>query len=318
MKFDHISFELAEFRCHGHPSWRAWAPVDIGDTGVNDWYSAFKRRVIESIGKDYLPVMRLADGEFSFLFGRVDANSRWPFYMRMRHNFLEFYRRRILRRNFSFRTRSTVSSASYTPEEWQAFRQAYSEALVWIANHGLLAPQMAFMERPTMEQFQARFFEWLSEVDLNLNLSNMAQFYFVYALLLSSDSAHVISDRRILVVHGATGERQRGIIDALYGQGAKDVGWMSISNDRSMFDSIDCSDYIGQYDLAFVGAGVGKPMVMRQLEPLSVPIIDIGYVFEVWLDGECRHARPFCCPDDLFDPSKAKVHPTMRFILESK
>jgi len=37
---------------------------------------------------------------------------------------------------------------------------------------------------------------------------------------------------------------------------------------------------------------------------LKVPCIDAGYIFEVWANPENRWSRPFCVPDDEFDPKK--------------
>lgn len=313
MDFISIPFSVPGFSMHDHHSWRAWAPSQIAS---KEWYALFEQKIMSSLGKSYLPVVRLADGEFSFLFGTLDANPRWAFNRRLRHKLLETYRRRVLKKDFSFRTRSDVSSARYTQAEWNYSRASYSETLAWIAKKGYLAPQLAFLERPTMEQFQAKFINWTKEVALETSLLNITQFYYVYALLLAKDRPKVIDGKNVIVIHGATGERKEKIIAALGVRGARNVGWISISNDRSLFDKVDCSNYQSGYDIAFLGAGVGKPIIIKQLEPLSIPVIDIGYVFEVWIEEECRHFRPFCCSDDYFDIDKAKKHPTLEFILK--
>lgn len=313
--FTRIPFKIPEYAKHAHPTWEAWAPQDLD---CIEWYRAFEKRVLDAVGQEYLPIVRLADGEFSFLFGEIRANPRWPLWKRLRHNCLEYYRRRVRSSNFQFRTRKTVSSANYTSEEWRTARGKYADDLKWISEKGLLAPQLAYMGRPTMEQFQVQFKDWIADFAIQPSLSNICQFYFVYALFLSNKQPEILKGKRVLVVHGATGERAGKIQSALRSQGASEVGWLSISNDRSLFDRLDVAPYMGKFDLVVVGAGVGKPGVIRQLEPLSVPVIDIGYVFEIWIDPECRFKRPFCASDTYYDADKVRVHPTMRYIQDCR
>jgi hypothetical protein len=309
--FVKIPFRLPEYSRHEHPTWEAWSPEQIDSV---DWYTDFKSLVLGAVGQRFLPVVRLADGEFSFLFGETAANPRWSLWRRIRHGLIQFYRRRILCRNFVFSTRNTYTSANYTKQEWEHARLQYSENLKWISQKGYLAPQLAFLGRPTMEQFQRDFMIWGEREQLGFSVSNLCQFYFVYALFLSDERPEIIDGNRVLVVHGAVDTRKEKIINALKLQGARSVGWLSISNDRSLFDELNVDEYIGKYDLVVVGAGVGKPHVIRQLEPLQIPVLDIGYVFEIWIDPECRFLRPFCCSDQFYDASKMRSHPTLCYI----
>lgn len=310
-QFNKIKFSIPNFDRHQHHTWEAWSPGQIDSA---EWYEDFKSVVIGAVGKRFLPVIRLADGEFSFLFGGISANPRWPFWRRLRHNIIQFYKWRLLQSNFVFSTRTTYSSANYTKQEWALARAQYSEDLKWISRKGYLAPQLAFLGRPTMEQFQRDFMRWVADGKLSLSISNLCQFYYVYALFLSQERPEIIVGNRVLVVHGAVNERKDKIIDALKVQGAKSVGWLSISNDRSLFDELHVDEYVGAYDLVVIGAGVGKPNVIRQLEPLQIPVLDIGYIFEIWIDSECRYKRPFCCSDAFFDDNKVRETPTLRYI----
>jgi hypothetical protein len=313
-QFTRIPFSIPGYAKHAHSTWEAWSTQSLDSV---EWYHAFEQRVLAAVGNEYLPIVRLADGEFSFLFGEIRANPRWPLWKRIRHNCIQYYRNKLQRTNFQFRTRSSVSSGNYTLEEWHAGRLQYAEDLKWIAKRGLLAPQLAFMGRPTMEQFQSQFKGWIHTSGIDANLSNICQFYFIYALFLSGERPKILAGKRVLVVHGATGERAEKIKTALRNQGVSQVGWLGISNDRSLFDRLDVEPYIGEYDLVLVGAGVGKPNVIRQLEPLAIPVIDIGYVFEIWIDPECRFRRPFCCSDTFYDKEKLRSHPTMRYIQDA-
>ena len=84
-----------------------------------------------------------------------------------------------------------------------------------------------------------------------------------------------------MILHSATGEKQKNIIKSLYKENVSSVIWHEISSDRSMFDKIELKEKYFEADIAFIGAGVGKFNIFSQLEDLKIPCIDIGFVFEV-------------------------------------
>ena len=56
---------------------QAWSFHDINGP---DWFEAFRQEALAAIGKRYLPVYRMADGEYRFMFGRRINWSRKPIY----------------------------------------------------------------------------------------------------------------------------------------------------------------------------------------------------------------------------------------------
>lgn len=42
---------------------------------------------------------------------------------------------------------------------------------------------------------------------------------------------------------------------------------------------------------------MGKANILCQLEPLQVPCIDAGFVFEVWANDKNKFLRPFMVTD---------------------
>jgi hypothetical protein len=56
----------------------------------------------------------------------------------------------------------------------------------------------------------------------------------------------------------------------------------------------------GDIDLILIGAGVGKLFHFEYLSKFNVPCIDIGYIFQTWLDPSCESDRAFCSPDDIY------------------
>lgn len=98
-------------------------------------------------------------------------------------------------------------------------------------------------------------------------------------------------------MHCATGARRDKIVQAIQARGAKSVDWIPISESRSFDEQIDAGSWTGRCDVCFVGAGVGKAVVMAQLRPLGVPVIDAGFVFEVWADEGKAASRVMMTPD---------------------
>ena len=67
----------------------------------------------------------------------------------------------------------------------------------------------------------------------------------------------------------------------------------------SLYDKISIDKFIGKVDFVIIGAGIGKPNIMVQLEKLNVPCIDAGFIFEVWANTN-KWNRSFCISDDDF------------------
>ena len=45
----------------------AWSFINITP---DDWFAKFRNHVLDCMGKEFLPVYRMADGEYRFLMGR--------------------------------------------------------------------------------------------------------------------------------------------------------------------------------------------------------------------------------------------------------
>lgn len=303
---DHVvPFQIPGFMRQCTPGNLLFAPAEIDS---KDWFNRFADTVIAAIGKRYLPVCRLSDGEFKLLLGEH------PFLLlqSMPHRIHQWVRmcgRRILRRRVNFATWQGVSSGSYDREEILKFRQKYGEQLVRLSEQGFLAIHLSYGPVPFQEQYFPSFKQWLIDAHLALTFQNYAPFYFVYALLTGPRRSAVLKGRRVLLVNGADRAKQVRIEASLLREGVTEVYWCPISASRSMFDQIDIAPWRGRVDLALVGAGVGKPNILLQLEPLGVPAIDAGFVFEVWSEPEMRWHRPVCVPDDSYDKAQVKFLP---------
>lgn len=277
---------------------RTYSPERI-DSAV--WFSKVADRVESAIGRSFLPIIRLADGEFLFLLGFQPPSPRagltYPLQW-MRWWLAKWKPRRQLHAGGTHGNRPLYASAKYITEELDGIRKTYGRVLGRIAGSGLIAADLSFCAVPFQDHFFPAFRTWLNANSIELTMANYAPFYFIYALLTGPERHRLFSGRRVLVIHSATGPKQDAIKSSLIREGAKEVFWHTISPDRSLYDVVPVDRFVGAVDLCVFGAGIGKPAILAQLEPLRVPCIDAGYVMEVWADPSVAQSRIFTQPDD--------------------
>jgi hypothetical protein len=268
-------------------------------------YSTFVKLITDSIGKKYLPVMRMSDGEYNFILGEKPPIKRNVTYFKFLHQYLKYLKRKIFpTKNFTASTLPNISSGYFDHNEKRNAHLTYPSFVKEISNHGILALHLTFANKPFQENYHPSLKKWFDFNEIKINANNYIPFYFVYALLRGEDCKRIISGKNILVIHSAEGERKEKIKNSIVQLGANQVDWLRISPSKSFFDKIDIDKYIGKIDLCLVGAGIGKPNILVQLKPLSVPCIDAGYVFEVWADENNKWKRAMMVPDSEWDDSK--------------
>lgn len=293
-----VPFVVPGFERQHRPEDYALAPALIDSRA---WFARFATRVEDAVGLRYLPVCRLADGEYEFLFGPTSWNPRLPAFRRtMSAARATVWRWRHQRPGFHAETAPGISSGDLTDEECRVLRPIVRNDLEEIARHGVLAMHLSYGREPFHEAYFPAIREWVQQGALTLNDLNYVPFYFVYALLRGPRSAGLLGGRRLLVVHSAEGEKRAAIRRSLLNLGAADVEWLGVSPTRAFADQLDVRSLAARPDLCLVGAGIGKTRVLRQLEPLAVPCIDAGFTFEVWADADRQWDRPFMTPDTAF------------------
>lgn len=295
-------FKIPDFLCCYHEGDVTYAPVKIE---TEAWFKDFVQCVVDAIGKAYLPVCRMSDGEFRMLLGDQTLHSLYPFPFRIRH-WLGYFKRKLFGRRVTFATRVNCSSGDYSREEVKQLAKRYGECLVELAAKGVLAIHLSYCKEPFLEHFFPAFKNWLTRQPFKLTLQNYVPFYFVYALVRGPARRALLYERRVLLVTGADTEKRARIEKSLREEGVVEISWCVISSSRSFYDKIDVSAWIGKVDIVFVGAGVGKPAILLQLEPLAVPVLDVGFVFEVWADPEARWERMACVTDAEYDVRRVK------------
>jgi hypothetical protein len=292
-----IDLQLAGFESSKHYKLRTFAPSPINPV---QWFNHFVDRVEAAIGKSFLPICRMSDGEYLFILGRQPPIPQWKLsYMTqvLRWAFAKIIPRRFLIAASWHGHQELYSSGQYLVHELPHIRAAYAKEMRSVAKNGILALDLSFCSKPFQEHYFQALKQWLKAVGINLAIDNYVPFYFVYALLTGPQRGRILKGRRVLIVHSAEGERRRNIEAALRREGVREMLWHQISKTRSLFDTIKAYEFCARVDLCIFGAGIGKPAILQQLHPLGVPCIDAGFVFETWANEELAGSRIFTKPD---------------------
>ena len=298
-----IAFFVPGFEGQSRPTDYVLAPEGID---CRKWFSGFSERVMAAVGRSFLPVCRMSDGEFMLLFGHQPPSLRYSPMKRLAircRQSLGRVRQRL--RGFRAATAKGVSSGDMSYAEVVALRPELSAAFARIASRGVLGIHLSYGKTPFQEHYFPAVGAWLNRNAICLSPENYVPFYFVYALLRGPGFRDLVGGRRVLAVHSAAGAKREAITASLRDAGAAEVGWLPISPARSFMDRLDLKS-VGKADLCLVGAGVGKPRILEQLEPLNVPCIDAGYAFEVWANSDMQWDRPYMTPDAVLDVSRVR------------
>jgi hypothetical protein len=254
--------------------------------------------------RTYLPVYRMGDGEYTFaLSGRSG---------------MEWSARSLSPRTVARLVRSMLTgrpgyhksgSAEYGFEEYARHERprAYDmfvDGLRRVAQRGILA--LALHDTPTYAGYIKGILGWFDVNAVPLHRNNYYHVYSIYALMHGPDRLRLLKKKRVLVATGFTKEKRRGIEKGLAETAVADVQFLAISPQKSLLDVIDLSLVHEPVDIVLVGAGVGSVNILAQLEPLGVPCLDVGFVLSTLGNPELRWIRPFCVPDEDFDPARVK------------
>lgn len=270
----------------------------------SEWYHEFVDKCVAACGQHFLPIYRMSDGEFLFLFGEQPLDERWSFKQKMKFRLGQIKEKMILKGGLGPFTQGHYHSGEYSAEEWRRARTEQPELIKKISEKGILALHLNYVNIPFAERYWPALDKWLQDNNIIINDNNYYPFYFVYTMLTGPRRGELLKDRHVLVVNGAQEEKKLKIIAGLKREGVLEVHWCPISLKRSLYDTIDVKPFIGKVDLALVGAGIGKSNILLQMEPLNVPCIDAGFVFEVWADSKNKWARVLCAANDDYAEAK--------------
>lgn len=279
----------------GFPEWKPYGGLSFhmpGADPVQDQYDRFRQRVLSAIGREYFPVYRMADGEFSLLVGWRAPRGQRPGIARR-----AVWAMRELSSLLGRRSISTCWGERYSGKMVRIARDRMAAGVKLVASNGVIAAYFARRGDRWGEQYIDPMWRWLDEQGVQLGAANYIPFYCVYALLSGPGKEDVWKGRRVLVATSlAQPGRRDAIVSGLLREGVASVGFVEVSAGASMFDEIELPRE--KFDIAVVAAGIGSVNVLRQLEPLKIPAIDCGIVLECLMNPARRRERPFLLSEE--------------------
>jgi hypothetical protein len=246
--------------------------------------------------KKHLPIIRVADGEFQFLLGKNEFNTRKPFLKLIIH-MVRQYAEGIFKPKFEAKSR-TYTSGIYSSSDRENVKEQYAKCLRHISNNGILALYTIIKPKFYTEQYLPKLFSFFDSENIHLNKDNYVPFYFIYIILTNPKYSYVYKDKNLHLITSFNMKRKLSIESTMKSLGVKSVSWTQISRDKSLFDKIDESKISDNVDIIFVGAGIGKVNIFNQLKNTQSLIIDAGYIFETWEDPSLVSERDYCETSD--------------------
>lgn len=257
------------------------------------WFSQFSDVLQTSIGKRYLPVLRVSDGEFLFALGF--KLPEWTDVKRIRANIRSLISAYLLgRKTLWFMSGSKgYGYERYNFFEWRRLREVFKSEVRKISRDGILAVGFVRQRQPYGEEYHSAMLKWFQRAGINLNKHNYYPFYFVYALLNGRTLPRIVINNRILIVSSHGEKAQQKILSRLEGMGAKSVDFYRISRTNAMKEHIDTAILPAQVDVILVAAGVGASQIIPQLSFYQTLVIDAGFCVDLLADPSLSGRRYF-------------------------
>lgn len=249
--------------------------------GVDEWFEHFRQRLLDAIGKNYLPVYRMADGEYQFLLG-IKFN---------------FHPQRLFRYLLSFLYRKTLEiitgqrittswGETYKGRELVELRGKYITDLNDLLEKGILCASLYDNPKNAYVHYNRYIIKFFDKNVVELNKNNLFPFHFPFFVLSNDGWQDFIISRKILVVTGDLTNRKNILEKNLIGLGAAKVGFYEISARSSLKDIVDKDEVQDrhEFEIAFIGAGIGSLNIISQMKWFHGPVIDVGGFISALLD----------------------------------
>jgi len=301
--FDILYDSSGEYKPESHEQ------LMLNDKSFQENYDLFKKHVISSMGEEFLPIYRMADGEFIF----IQCMERTGFSIifkleRIKSNFISLFRnpkiygrtipkRRIekLKSLFDPYYHRTAHNESYTKREFNLIKENYIDYLKTISIRGLLAIHFVdFTEtRHPYWKHYATTSDWFQKCNIILDETNYTSFYYVYALLTGPDRTSILKNKKVMIITSLDKQKKINIMSYLNKEQVASVDFINISPSKSMFEKIHFSNLKPNYDLVLIGAGIGSVNILHQCEKLNTVCIDAGIVLERYGNRNLSKSRLF-------------------------
>jgi hypothetical protein len=281
-------------------------PHDLAHQSTEAWYERFRRRLFDAATKrEWFPVYRLSDGEFSCMVGRQFLPMPLPaaILARLRHM---YHSARQLSPFYS--SGRPGYCESYYLWELPHVRASLARALTEIAEHGALC--FNFSPSELADPYMALVCQWLMANGICIPVESYFHFYHVYALLNGPDASSLLAGRRVVVMTSNINDRKNALLRAVLDRGAADATFYETSRNKPALERIDLRRMPADVDVALLGAGVGAAQIITQLAPLRCIAIDAGFALDCWAEPALRLKRPYSVSDDVWDELHGDEKPT--------
>ena len=265
----------------------------LEEIDCNEWFRKFIQVLTNHNERGFLPVCRLSDGEYTFICGNQPPMEKKNLFQIF--SILKYYLNKLKPiRDFEAFTSGIYHSGAYSRNEIKEFLPNYLQNLKQISEAGILALHLTYSVKPFQERFHFALKKVFNHYDIKITNQNYYPFYFVYAFFHTEEFFNAIKKKNILIITGANKEKIDKVRNYFNGLEVNNIEFLKISAKRSLFDKIDLKSLeTQQVDFCFIAAGIGKPNIMVQLKPLNCICIDVGYIFEVWVNSELGYKRPW-------------------------
>lgn len=244
-----------------------------------DWYNTFREDLLATIGRRFYPIYRMADGEFRFLLGHTfnfkAKNLLKEFiYISLANMGLDV---RIIDGRIAVRRSFTTSwGEAYAKKQRKLLRWQYIKMLQQLSLDGSLALFLMDSASGICSSQLKPICRFLDGERINLHLGNYVPFHFPTYLLCGPSCNVFYHNRNLLFVSSLGHEERIKLKEYILALGAKSVQFISISENKSLLDTIDCRDIHLPIDICLVAAGIGSANILLQLRSLETIAIDIG------------------------------------------
>ena len=268
----------------------------IKDSSAQNQFNEFVDKVISSRGRKYLPIYRMADGEFSFLINPIPSKITAEIPFRQR---LSEYRTNIMHR-LKIVDFQTCWGEKYKHNSLNIIRKKLTRDIRQIANSGYIAPYFTIRQDHWGEQYFKPVCNWFDKNSIDINEHNYIPFYFVYALLNGPVRKKLLKNINILIITSLSESKMRLISEGLNKDGVNSVQFYNIQPYDAMNENIDIRKIKGQVDLVLIAGGIGSANIINQLYSINAPCIDCGITLEAYVNFNHRYQRAFLLEDEMY------------------
>lgn len=261
------------------------------ETTFDEWFNEFRTLILSKIGNEYVPVYRMADGEYRFLMGRKYNFNKKPLLRELIAVTAE--KLRIKNPN----KWKTSWGEEYAPKQVRKLRENLINDIKEISQNGYLACYYNENGLQAFLEYNKYLVPFFNKQDIKFDRTNYIPFHFVCGLLVCPGWEEFYLNRHILIVSGTDDSSEEKIKTTILNLGAKKLSFLRISKTASMQEKINLSKIKSDVDLCFVSAGIGSANIIKQLQLLNTVTLDIGGYINCFINKNAsQHGGIFKLP----------------------